>query len=190
MRANLILIASVSGSGATLQFTLCDMEPAVLSRNIFLFTFLIRKLRDDKKREAGILETLWNAYYHLFVTSNDLEVLKEHASHLCDISDTMETWTASSYGATISFPSAHTLTEMHGLWARYAEPFSVITDAQIRDAITRNHTARSTSLSGMRSVGAHSTGRAAVSTMPAAFKGYWKTGVVAGNDYDVASIQS
>ncbi|THY37500.1 hypothetical protein D6C98_10702, partial [Aureobasidium pullulans] len=177
--------------GIQFNFTLCDIEPAVLARNIFLFTFLMRKSIELDSKEHDLLTTLWNSYYHLFITEKDLAILQDHALHLCKASANIDTWTASPYGITVRFMNHYTLSEVRRIWIRYTAQQTPNYDQSVRDRINKTFNARFgdksfSTLSGIRSVGAHDVASAQV--MSAAFRRFWETGVVAGNDHDVGLL--
>ncbi|KAI0338023.1 hypothetical protein BDW22DRAFT_823484 [Trametopsis cervina] len=98
-----------------LDFTCCDWEPAVLARNILLWTFLA-----DRDVETIGVE-LWDIYYHFMINSSALSLLTSQSSKLAELSHDLETWHASPYADFLKICTRYTLAELHRLWTTYAE---------------------------------------------------------------------
>ena len=160
----------------TLSFTCCDIEPAVLARNIVLFT-LIAQARPSTE--------IWDLFYHFYVPAETLSVLRTHAASLVEASDSMERWASSPYGKLIQYVNKATLQELRRYWTRYAstEDFS-----QARIAISQ----RSKEIGSMNfATGVRSAGPLwcdTIETMGALYRDFWKTGVVAGNSDDLSRL--
>jgi hypothetical protein len=174
-----------------IHFTTCDYEPAVLARNIFLFSYLM----SDQQKVCGTktsTEMLWNMYYHMFVTSDVLSAMIEHLEMLLKASGSIDDWTVSPCGGVLRFLGASSLFEMRTYWGLYLDAARRRDQiAQIREeiaAIHEPHSAEATyHLSGVRSGGLHGIAHYAV--LGSTFRAYWKTGVVAGNQQDVSALQ-
>ncbi|KAI0321948.1 hypothetical protein OF83DRAFT_1096596 [Amylostereum chailletii] len=95
-----------------LDFTCCDMEPAVLARNALLFTMVV-----DKKIPS---ERMWNIYYDFFVKKETLSALCTHARTLVDASVDLETW-QKKYGYFLQVVNRQTLRDMRRYWISYAD---------------------------------------------------------------------
>ncbi|KAH9894494.1 hypothetical protein F4778DRAFT_277511 [Xylariomycetidae sp. FL2044] len=182
-------------SGKTrFDFTACDFEPGVLARNVLLLTFLARKAaivaRDDEESHT-LLSTLWNIYYHLFVTATDLTILQSHAKDLVNASENRSTWASSPYGHAFSFLNAYTISELRGFWILYCEPRTRENDKKARSSIKSFHETHAGAHAGIvvhtiRAAGPHTVD--AIDDMSKAFGEFWSTGVVAGNELDHMSL--
>lgn len=160
----------------TVSFTCCDIEPAILARNVILFT-LITKGRPSTE--------LWDLFYHFFVPAESLNTLRTHAADLVEASKSTEKWASSPYGKYIEYVDKATLRELRRYWTRYAltEEFP-----QARTAIAQ----RSKEIGSMNfATGIRSAGPLwcnASATMGYVYREFWKTGVVAGNSEDLSRL--
>ncbi|KAI9652422.1 MAG: hypothetical protein M1831_006831, partial [Alyxoria varia] len=93
------------------DFTCCDFQPAVIARNILLLTLLLDHHYND---------SLWNLYYHVYVSFDDLQTLNDHARKLVSSATDPETWKQSSYGQKIHFCDSGTLDDVRDIWRSYA----------------------------------------------------------------------
>ncbi|PQE12840.1 MYND finger family protein [Rutstroemia sp. NJR-2017a BBW] len=172
------------------DFTCCDIEPAVLARNIFLFTLII-----DNASDAST----WNLFYHLYVTDTDLELLKSQTEKLLEVSKSFDTWSSSSYGKTLHFLSVDTLEQIRNVWTQYYEKATLGAEGkkQWEAKYTRGIQAifdqyliqdkGGVMMHGVRSTGPHWI--SAVKVLSSCFQKYWKTGVVAGNSHDKEDLK-
>jgi hypothetical protein len=179
--------------GSCYEFTTCDSEPAVLARNILLFSFLI-----DQTLSCGTQnydQLLWEIYYHFFLSSEALEALVKHVKQLLEISRSMDTWSASIYAKSLRFLSDATLHKIRGFWQGYLVfydgAYSEESTLASMQAVFQRSGANDHGifLNGSRSLGMHGTSPSATKCMSDAFRAYWATGVVAGNEQDVRNIR-
>ena len=181
------------------EITTCDIDPAVLARNVMLFTLLgeLSEITDPSKLNKH-KKSIWNIFYHLFIPDGDVIILQDHAKRLWDASISIAAWMSSTYSKYIGFLSESTLVSIRNYWSKYAETRE-IPSAQTLALEQRTRTAIDKIfqekiggkgigmvLHGNRSAGAHFAN--SVTTMSAAFEGYWKTGVVGGNKQDEDSL--
>ena len=163
-------------SKRTLSFTCCDIEPAVLARNIALFTLIAQGCPSTE---------LWDLFYHFYVPAKTLSILRTHAAGLVEASDSIETWESSPYGKYIQYVNKATLQELRRYWIRYAstEEFS-----QARTAIAQRskEIGSSNITTGIRSSGPLWCN--AIETIGFLYREFWKTGVVAGNSHDISRL--
>ena len=160
----------------TVSFTCCDIEPAILARNVVLLTLII----------SGRPTTeLWDLFYHFYVPAGTLFVLRTHAAALVEASKSTKEWASSSYGKYIQYLDKATLQELRRYWTRYA---STEEFPQARIAIAqRSKEIGSMNLgTGLRSAGALWFN--ASETMGYVYRQFWKTGVVAGNSEDLSRL--
>lgn len=141
------------------------------------------------------IKSIWNAYYHFFITSKDFDVVQEHACHLLSYADTLEAWQTSPYGANFLISSDHTLDNLRKFWQHYTEKTDMrVTEkvgASFRQEMKNVFNARVES-NGVYTGGARSAGYHAAESfglVHAAFRAYWNTGVIAGNDTDLKTLK-
>ena len=160
----------------TLNFTCCDIEPAVLARNIVLFTLVAQGCPSAE---------LWDLFYHFYVPAKTLSILRTHAAGLVEASDSLKTWESSLYGKCIHYVNKATLQELRRYWTRYAltEEFP-----QARTAIAQRskEIANRNIITGLRSSGPLWCN--AIDTIGFLYREFWKTGVAAGNSDDISRL--
>lgn len=189
---NILFTLSTEGPSAnrSYEWAFCDSEPAVLARNVFLLAFLAA--RPSKGNDASEVDHLWELYYHIFIGSDAKKTLARHATHLVEASTSSDEWNKSRYGVAIRFYSESTLQEMRQYWQHYLDACTDDKEREIRDAV--QETVRQYRLDegrvfpgGTRATGVHAFSSSLV--MSAAFRAYWKTGVVAGNSNDCSALK-
>ncbi|KAI0090446.1 hypothetical protein BDY19DRAFT_888350 [Irpex rosettiformis] len=98
-----------------LDFTCCDWEPAILARNVVLYTLLMDHDLDD------IYHQLWNIYYHFMIDDASLTLLSSHSTKLAGVAEDIETWNTSPYANIVRICNRYTLSELRRLWSLYAD---------------------------------------------------------------------
>ncbi|THY32287.1 hypothetical protein D6D01_02594 [Aureobasidium pullulans] len=73
------------GNGCKFNFTVCDLNPAVSARNIFLLSAIQTLSLDADDADHDLLSRLWRIYYHLFITQDDLTFVQQHPGSLAAI---------------------------------------------------------------------------------------------------------
>ncbi|KAI9835783.1 MAG: hypothetical protein M1837_003667 [Sclerophora amabilis] len=183
-------------SSLNFDFTCCDMDPAVLARNVVLFSLIA-----DYSEGADLsthAAAIWNIFYHFYIPQDDLRLLQSQAKKLLEASESSHTWFSSSYGKFIQMMNEDTLLQMREFWTIYAGP-TKLADGQTQDrelrvraAIVTLHKEKIGNNAvvhhGLRSVGVHWA--KATQAMPIAFKGFWETGVVGANRRDVDALSN
>ncbi|KAJ1326960.1 DUF4470 domain-containing protein [Microdochium nivale] len=96
-----------------LDFTGCDLQPAVIARNALLLTLII-----DDKHETHF-ENVWDIYYHFKITDSSLKLLQHQAQKLHALAESSQKWQSSDYGSTIQFCDDGTLREVRLIWEFY-----------------------------------------------------------------------
>lgn len=99
-----------------LAFTVCDLDAAVLARNILLFATLLAD-----KESAMPMQSLWNIYYHFYITKKDETYLLSSTAKLLEVSNTLEQWSSSAYGKIIRFSSLFSLQKIRAVWQAYSD---------------------------------------------------------------------
>ncbi|KAI9763494.1 MAG: hypothetical protein M1835_007803 [Candelina submexicana] len=175
-----------SNSSRKFDITCCDLEPAVLARNVILFALIA----DDARPED-----IWNIFYHLFLPDSTLKVLHDQVEKLLLASDPPQAWTESLYGTFIRFSNLDTLQQLRKYWILYSETRHFDTshaqrfERDTRATITQIFNERikdNTMFHGTRSVGVAWARGCGI--MGRAFTAYWKTGVVGGNMADLQAL--
>ena len=160
----------------SLSFTCCDIEPAVLARNIVLFTLIAQGYPSTE---------LWDLFYHFYVPAKTLSILRAHAAGLLEASDSIHTWYSSQYGKYIRYVDKATLQELRRYWTRYASteefPQARAAIAQRSKEIGSNNIATPIRSSGPLWCNA-------IKTIGLLYREFWKTGVAAGNSHDIARL--
>ncbi|KAI1112517.1 hypothetical protein F5Y14DRAFT_421401 [Nemania sp. NC0429] len=110
-----ILFTGHVDAARTMDITCCDVEKAVLARNILLLSLLIdgNDFHDDFK-------LIWNLYYHMKLDGESLELLYSQAEKLVRLSATMDTWQQSKYGPRLRYCDTATLEDVRSMWEFYA----------------------------------------------------------------------
>ena len=182
-----------AGQYDNITFTACDVDPAVLARNIILFANLLTKPGDKDHMKSN-----WNTYYHFYMTRRDETYLSSITEKLIEASTSLEQWKASSYGTAIQFSNANSMESIRAVWKQY-HALTRKTGAQKRawevkvirsqiKALHEKHTKDSTVLSGFRAASPKQL--QSLDTMGSIFQDYWTTGVIGGNQDDLADLKS
>ncbi|KAF7915294.1 uncharacterized protein EAE98_011160 [Botrytis deweyae] len=182
-------------------FMCCDLESAILARNILLFSLII-----DNESNASI----WNTFYHFYITNTDNAVLQKQIRKLLQQSANLEVWSSSSYGASICFMNQDTLDQVREMWSQYLEVANLRSDSKERDHLetkfksevnltrreqyvtnrdigVQDFRGRKQYASALRSAGGN--WESAIQTVVNAFDGFWDHGVIAGNSHDVEALK-
>ncbi|KDN42022.1 hypothetical protein RSAG8_07067, partial [Rhizoctonia solani AG-8 WAC10335] len=115
-----------------LDVTCCDIEPAVLARNIILFTLL---------EDGAPSNHVWDVFYHFKLTDHTYNLVATHSRKLADLAESLEIWRQSKYGSFIKMVDTTTLFELRHLWVLYAE--FVHLPSERLDRLQREQTAMS-----------------------------------------------
>uniref|UniRef100_D8PPJ1 MYND-type domain-containing protein n=1 Tax=Schizophyllum commune (strain H4-8 / FGSC 9210) TaxID=578458 RepID=D8PPJ1_SCHCM len=94
------------------DITCCDVEPAILARNVLLFTLLA-------DTDQGSDTTIWEIFYHLRISGPSLALLQRHCFKLLAVSENLDQWSGSSYAKFIKPRTEHTLRDMRRFWFKY-----------------------------------------------------------------------
>ncbi|PPQ92792.1 hypothetical protein CVT25_003903 [Psilocybe cyanescens] len=95
-----------------LDITCCDWEPAVIARNIILFTMVADGVSPD---------TVWSIFFHTFLDQMEYHSLLAHCRTLVQCSSDLEAWKASKYGGYIRFCTEWSFAEVRRHWLKYLE---------------------------------------------------------------------
>src|SRR5579871_4689497 len=87
----------------------------MIARNLMLFTFLM----DDFENTSQI--DLWSIFYDLYINKQTLDVIRDHATKLRDLSKDMHSWTSSTYNVVLRIVNTETLQCLNQYWSKYAD---------------------------------------------------------------------
>ncbi|CAE6392383.1 unnamed protein product [Rhizoctonia solani] len=156
-----------------LDITCCDLEPAILARNILLFTLL----EDDVPSNH-----LWDVFYHFKIGDHAFGLIKSQSRKLLELSESPESWRQSEYGSFLKMVTATSLLEIRECWARYAD-FSELPADRIKklqdqyDASSKRISERvKTHLNGQIIRSAANSWREAAKPVNDQFGHYWEHG--------------
>ncbi|KAF9534667.1 hypothetical protein CPB83DRAFT_802755 [Crepidotus variabilis] len=105
------LHAGLDNATRKLDFTCCDIEPAILARNILLLTLI---------SDGSSSDINWRIFYHFFLDDEALQHLLAQCKLLLSFSTNLITWNASKYGQFLRFCSAQSLADIRRMWELYA----------------------------------------------------------------------
>ncbi|KDR84228.1 hypothetical protein GALMADRAFT_56123 [Galerina marginata CBS 339.88] len=167
-----------------LDITCCDWEPAVLARNILLFTMIA-----DGVAPAHA----WAIFYHFFLDQKSYDVLLTQCRALVETSSNMKAWKASKYHGYLRFCTDHSLAEIRRHWSLYLETDN-LSDADKKDL-------RASFISGMKSVLDRHDGDVITSMRSAgplflslvghsakSYTAFWSTGITQSNTSQPTSL--
>ncbi|KAF8535830.1 hypothetical protein BDD12DRAFT_796758 [Trichophaea hybrida] len=166
-----------------LDFTCCDVEPAVLSRNVLLFTLLADDTFEKNK------ERVWNIFYHFYLDQLSLQLLQSQCKRLLEFSKDIGVWNKSPYAKYLRMCTEDTLAQLNLHWQLYLnyKGSKKSFDKQIADIIKSSPMADSNS---KNTTGARSAGPlwmyAQMSTA-LHFEHFWKHGVTYSDPKAIAA---
>jgi len=150
-------------------------------------------LYDASASHNGKLASIWNIFYHFFISNEDLALVREQSSRLLSCSESTEKWEESPYSL-IKFVSLQTIEEVRKIWTKYAE-VKTAPNQQRYDTARRLEIKKV--YDGTYGKGGTSTTLYAgthwekgLPTMNRGLRGYWSTGVAGGIEADVAALGS
>ncbi|TRM67702.1 hypothetical protein BD626DRAFT_104873 [Schizophyllum amplum] len=172
-----------------LDITFCDVEPAVIARDVLLFTLLA-----DTNKESNA--AIWDIFYHFNMSGSSLALLQDQASKLLSLSESMIQWTAGPYSKLIRPRTDHTLSDIRRFWFKYAATASFTTaqHSSMRQSVSEGVDAMlSRQGDSDISTACRSAGplwmKISDGIASAHIKHYWTHGVVADSPTDSASIE-
>ena len=106
-----ILLTCFADPQRRLDITCCDIEPAIIARNILLYTLSVDDVNNIK------LDEIWNLYYHWKLDEKSLCLLEDQVEKLLCLSATVSKWRLSIYGKTFRFCDEGTLIKVRKFWS-------------------------------------------------------------------------
>ncbi|KAG9101416.1 hypothetical protein FS749_007223 [Ceratobasidium sp. UAMH 11750] len=167
----------VASSGPRkLDITCCDIEPAILARNILLFTLLEDEVHIDH---------VWDIFYHFKINDQTSSILTRQSQKLYENANDIETWRQSSYGSFLKFIDTRTLVELGRHWKSYAN-FPNLPSNRL-EKLSQEHlklSESSTDKNIIPSLAAGMLWAQAAKPISNLFKRYWETGTLLARDHD------
>ncbi|KAJ7283283.1 hypothetical protein C8J57DRAFT_1675701 [Mycena rebaudengoi] len=173
------IFCEAPGSERPLDFTCCDIDPAILGehradieppRNVLLLSLVA-----DNQTETNLI---WDIFFHFYLDKESLSVLTAQCTKLLAIGDSLEQWGTSAYAPFIRMCTLYTLTEIRRHWTLYVGMHNLpaLRMGAIQDAFRK--VANSVKGLGI-GVGARSAGPIigkALKVCPQQLLAYWQTG--------------
>ncbi|KAJ6581191.1 hypothetical protein B0H19DRAFT_930096 [Mycena capillaripes] len=94
------------------DFMCCDLEPAVIARNVLLFTLIY---------DEHPCEHIWNIFYHIKIDKSSCSLLFSQCRKLLGLCKDLESWQQSSYSRFLKFFSRYTLSQVHHYLGLYTQ---------------------------------------------------------------------
>ncbi|KAF1844445.1 uncharacterized protein K460DRAFT_358043 [Cucurbitaria berberidis CBS 394.84] len=114
VRNVLFTLYSEQTTSRELDITCCDLQEAVIARNILLYSLVL----DDS--DGANQPFIWNTYYHFYLDEQSLKILNDQAKKLASLSNSMREWHDTAYGRILRFCDSSTLTRVRALWRSYS----------------------------------------------------------------------
>ncbi|EKM57621.1 uncharacterized protein PHACADRAFT_206512 [Phanerochaete carnosa HHB-10118-sp] len=168
-----------------LDFTRSNDEPAILARNILLYTLILRDDFDSKKH------LIWNIFYHLLLDDASLSLLIEQCRNISLLSRQTEAWDTGKYAEFIKIGTQLTLQELHHHWSWYARTgtFNDTHKTRLKDKLLRYQKKHQKYYRGfVNTFPARATGPMWMDAgviMNEAYHRYWETGTTYTREYDI-----
>ncbi|KAK4249019.1 hypothetical protein C7999DRAFT_30550 [Corynascus novoguineensis] len=108
-----ILFTVHSDKSRRMDVTCCDIEPAIIARNILLVTLIVDDSNDHGNNDN------WDMYYHVFIDKTCHDRLQKQAMKLHGLAASLEAWREGDYGNLVAFCDSGTLTRVAEFWAFY-----------------------------------------------------------------------
>ncbi|KAG8791102.1 hypothetical protein FRC12_010152 [Ceratobasidium sp. 428] len=166
-----------SSSSRKIDITCCDLEPAVLARNVLLFTLL------NDKEDIG---QIWNIFYHFKISNDHSVTLTSQSQRLHDFAESIESWRQSPYGSFLKFLDTRTLAELRRYWKHYAD-FSTIPSGRLDKLLSEQSKLSKSVLDKhenniLPARGAGVFCVEAITPVKNLYKRYWETGSIFAQD--------
>ncbi|KAJ6456177.1 hypothetical protein C8R45DRAFT_881019 [Mycena sanguinolenta] len=174
------IFCEAPGSNRHLDFTCCDIDPAILARNVLLLTLIA-----DNQVDKGMI---WNIFFHFYLDKDALSQLTAQCKKLLDIGESIEEWAASIYAPFLKMSTQYTLTELRRHWALYMDMHNL--PAARKKAMQTAFREKAKFASDSRVVtstrSAGPLAAKAVKVCEEQFLAYWKTGTTFSNAKDIS----
>ncbi|KAH7314010.1 hypothetical protein B0J17DRAFT_773410 [Rhizoctonia solani] len=173
---------TVAGDERKFDITCCDIEPAVLARNILLFALL------DQNKDV---DRLWEIFYHFKIDDRALNIITRQSQELYECAQSAETWSQSRFGPFIKMVDTKTLGELRRSWKNWADYSNLHAARKAKILKTQVSYAKSQPQASALAAG---PSRSAGMLWPQAmipvsdlFRKYWETGTTFSRAEDIRS---
>ncbi|KAL2266692.1 hypothetical protein VTJ83DRAFT_6044 [Remersonia thermophila] len=112
-----------------IDITVCDADAHVVARNLLLYTLAL-DLAGDGKPTPAQLWSLWNICYARHLRRPDFDLLASQSRKLVQLSESLQTWRSSPYGAALRFCTEGSLSVVRGVWSRVSSD-GAVADAEL-----------------------------------------------------------
>ncbi|KDN42595.1 hypothetical protein RSAG8_06738, partial [Rhizoctonia solani AG-8 WAC10335] len=168
-----------------MDVTCCDIEPAILARNILMFSLL----------EDGDVTTecIWDSFYHFKIDGRTAHVIERHSQKLYHCAQNVHIWRQSRYGSFLKMADTKTLIQLRLHWKCYADFSGLIPGRKDRLLKEQIELSKSISIAVENNVNASPSRSAGMVWLDALlpvselFRKYWQTGTTYTQDSDISS---
>ncbi|KAJ6496758.1 hypothetical protein DFH09DRAFT_1204932 [Mycena vulgaris] len=166
-----------------LDVTCCDIEPAVIARNVLLFTLIHDGLQSTR---------IWDIFYHMKVDQDSFALIISQSKKLLQLSKNLDTWRTSCYSSFLQFCSTYTLSRVRHYLELYAqaESYSRAKHEHLFSSFTREFEFRDHDQTIFSADTARSAGpflMDVIKILNEHFRHYWKTGTVSRSTADITA---
>ncbi|CAI7623202.1 unnamed protein product [Penicillium glandicola] len=98
-----------------LDVTGCDVDAAVIARNIILLSLILEDVNGFNE------QLIWNLFYHFRIDEGSLDLLQTQTTKLLSLSTSLQTWQQSQYGRVIRICDRVSLERVRDMWKFYGE---------------------------------------------------------------------
>ncbi|CAE6498967.1 unnamed protein product [Rhizoctonia solani] len=172
----------VVGQGArNIDITCCDIEPAVLARNILLFSLLDQNENIDR---------VWDIFYHFKVDDRSSKIITQQSQILFEHAENIESWRGSRFGSFLKMSDTRTLAELRRHWKSYADFHHLPSARKNQLAKEQVQLSKSVAAKGYVASPSRSAGMLwpqAVTPVADLFRKYWETGTTFSLASDIKS---
>ncbi|KAK9418281.1 hypothetical protein SUNI508_08242 [Seiridium unicorne] len=180
---NILLTTHSQQLARRLDITCCDISPAILARNVFLFLLIAHEDLD-----ASIA---WSVYYELYLGEQAASVVQLHVSKLLDASTSLSSWRDSQYNQ-FRFPDEGTLQLVRGVWSSMSSAAGRLkSKAVFEKELQRSQNyqklrfGNGTVLTGLRSAAPTAAFALQSGQLPEAYEQFWKSGTVTASKTNI-----
>ncbi|KAF9651598.1 hypothetical protein BDM02DRAFT_3138753 [Thelephora ganbajun] len=172
----------------TLDFTCCDVEPAVLARNVLLLAMIT-----DNEPSNEVLAKIWNSFFHFFFDEKSRSFLIAQCQTLIEVSESITAWNDSKYSKFIRMCNVNTLLELRRHWKLYVQAGQLSSAGKKRlkeMVLSIIRTTKATKHNGSDLLPCRSAGPYFLqSAEPASkvFQHFWKTGITSLGPQDISA---
>ncbi|KAJ7626423.1 hypothetical protein DFH06DRAFT_1339559 [Mycena polygramma] len=96
----------------SVDFLCCDIEPAVIARNVLILTLIY---------DGHPCDRVWDIFYHIKVDKTSFALLIAQCKKLLDVSKDLGSWRQSRYSRFLKFSNTYTLSRVHHYFGLYAQ---------------------------------------------------------------------